>query len=129
MSRNVSKALARQIGRAVYAKQSGRAKGLKGKFVERAGTTFYVIEVKDGQVTLHAVGAPKNVTTKHNLKSFLSKMVRIVDPPGRGPKQEDVAITTADVAASYRGMSRKRRKRLRWLAMKYMADYTKEVLG
>ena len=85
---NITRALAKKIGKQVYAKQRGMVSGLKGKTVRRVGTLFRVVEVKGGDITVHKVGEPENVLAKHNVKSFMSKKVEIVDPPGRPPKDD-----------------------------------------
>ena len=86
---NIARSLAKKIGKSVYANQRGKVSGLKGKTVRRVGTLLRVIEVNSGQgtITVNKVGEPANVVAKHNIKSFMSKKVEIVDPPGRPPKE------------------------------------------
>jgi len=98
---NMTRALAKKVGKQVYAKQRGQVSGLKGKTVRRVGTLFRVVEVnaKGGTITVNKVGEPSNVVAKHNIRSFMSKKVEIVDPPGRTPdeaKKPSKAIETAD---------------------------------
>jgi hypothetical protein len=87
---NITRALAKRIGKKVYTKQRGNVSGLKGKTVRRVGTLLRVVEVnaKKGTITVNKVGEPANVVAKHNIKSFMSKKVEIVNPPGRPPKAD-----------------------------------------
>lgn len=90
----MARALAAQVGRRVYAKQSGRAKSLVGRLVKRNGVTLEVRSVDGGVVTVHTVGQPDNVVAKHNLRQFLSKAVTVIEPEPR--EKKDVEGKGAD---------------------------------
>lgn len=117
---NITRALARRIGRRVAQKQSNKGKALVGKYVRRNAVLFYVVAVDKGVITIHKVGEPDNVVSKHNLKQWLTKAVTIeeVEPTPREdptmPNEDDTpATTTADIAPRNGPPPGKKRKKVR----------------
>lgn len=119
MAENNARALARRIGRRVAQKQSNKGKALVGKYVRRSGVLFYVKDVSGGVVTIHKVGEPDNVVSKHKLKQWLTKAVTIEDaePTKREkpmPNEDDgPATTTGDIAPRNGPPPSKKRKKVR----------------
>lgn len=78
---DVSEKLANKIRSAVYATQVKKVHSLKGRYVERDGTTFLIVGVdwKKGKLTVSDTKTPLNQTTHFSVKAFLSKAIIILD--------------------------------------------------
>ena len=76
-----SKKLADQIKGAAYQAQVKLVHSIKGKYVNRAGVIFLVMDVdwKKGKLTVSDAKTPVRQTTKFSIKSFLSKSIQVID--------------------------------------------------
>jgi len=77
---NLAARLLKRIKGKVYAAQVGKLHKLKGKHVDRDGTTFLVtgVDWRNGKITVSDTATPLKQTTTFNIKSFLSKAVTIL---------------------------------------------------
>jgi len=78
---NASEKLANNIKTSVFASQANLVHKLKGKYVERDGTTFLVVSVdwRKGRIIVSDTKTPVKQTTYLSIRSFLSKAVEIIE--------------------------------------------------